>query len=151
MFRVGVREALVVCVFVYSSPPSPLSSCALGHVRRFTRADHFLRGFVLLPSLSLCLKQGHEYIELHHLSSAIEAYRKAVDINPKDYRCVLWILSFMCSPLLCDFHLRFISFFIDSSLMVLLGSFFLPLFFFFSSSYFSFSMKQSMVRSWTGV
>jgi anaphase-promoting complex subunit 8 len=29
---------------------------------------------------------GHEYVEMRNTSAAIEAYRRAVDINPRDYR-----------------------------------------------------------------
>ena len=29
---------------------------------------------------------GHEYLEMKNQAAAIQAYRKAVDINPKDYR-----------------------------------------------------------------
>ena len=29
---------------------------------------------------------GHEYVELKNTAAAVDAYRHAVDINPKDYR-----------------------------------------------------------------
>jgi anaphase-promoting complex subunit 8 len=29
---------------------------------------------------------GHEYVEMKNTPAAIQAYRRAVDINPRDYR-----------------------------------------------------------------
>ena len=29
---------------------------------------------------------GHEYVEMRNTAAAVEAYRRALDINPRDYR-----------------------------------------------------------------
>ena len=49
--------------------------------------QYFERALKLDPSfLSAWTLLGHEYIELKNTAAAVEAYRKAVDINPREYR-----------------------------------------------------------------
>ena len=36
---------------------------------------------------------GHEYVELKNTAAAVDAYRHAVDINPKDYRAWCGLMS----------------------------------------------------------
>jgi anaphase-promoting complex subunit 8 len=51
---------------------------AISYFNRAVRLDpHYLSAWTLL---------GHEYIELKNWNAAIAAYRRAVDIGPKDYR-----------------------------------------------------------------
>ena len=40
---------------------------------------------------------GHEYVELKNSPAAIEAYRRAVEINPRDYRA--WCVWLQLSPI----------------------------------------------------
>lgn len=47
----------------------------------FKRALMFNRDY--LPAWTL---MGHEFVELKNSHAAIEAYRKAIDVNAKDYR-----------------------------------------------------------------
>ena len=51
---------------------------AVVYFRRALRLDrNYLSAWTLV---------GHEYVELKNRAAAIEAYRMAVDINPRDYR-----------------------------------------------------------------
>eukprot|EP01126_Amoeba_proteus_P035620 TRINITY_DN3599_c0_g1_i3.p1 TRINITY_DN3599_c0_g1~~TRINITY_DN3599_c0_g1_i3.p1 ORF type:complete len:365 (+),score=60.51 TRINITY_DN3599_c0_g1_i3:513-1607(+) len=48
---------------------------------------YFQRALALNPRyLSAWTLMGHEYLEMKNTNAAIPAYRKAVDINPRDYR-----------------------------------------------------------------
>ena len=49
--------------------------------------QYFNRALLLDPNyLSAWTLLGHEYIELKNWNAAISAYRRAVDVGPKDYR-----------------------------------------------------------------
>lgn len=51
---------------------------AVTHFRRALAVDRrFLAAWTLM---------GHEYVEMKNTAAAIQVYRRAVDINPKDYR-----------------------------------------------------------------
>ena len=51
---------------------------------------HFLSAWTLM---------GHEYVELKNTAAAVDAYRHAVDINPKDYRAwYAWQPAHACRP-----------------------------------------------------
>ena len=51
---------------------------AVTYFRRALKLNrHFLSAWTLM---------GHEYVELKNTAAAVDAYRHAVDINPKDYR-----------------------------------------------------------------
>ena len=48
---------------------------------------YFQRALLLDPAyLSAWTLMGHEYVELRNTNMAIESYRKALDINPMDFR-----------------------------------------------------------------
>ena len=51
---------------------------AVTYFRRALKLNrHFLSAWTLM---------GHEFVELKNTAAAVDAYRHAVDINPKDYR-----------------------------------------------------------------
>lgn len=64
-------------------------------IRYFQRALRLNRRY-----LSAWTLMGHEFVEMKNIPAAIEAYRKAVDISPRDYRA--WcVKSIGSNPLPC--------------------------------------------------
>ncbi|CAM9933894.1 unnamed protein product [Ectocarpus sp. 12 AP-2014] len=75
-----------------SAPLRPETNCIIGNYyslkgQHEKAVTYFLKALRLdRRCLSAWTLMGHEFIELKNSGAAIESYRQAVDINPKDYR-----------------------------------------------------------------
>ncbi|CAM9950456.1 unnamed protein product [Pylaiella littoralis] len=76
-----------------SAPLRPETNCIIAGNYYSLKGQHEKAVTYFLKALRLdrrCLSawtlMGHEFVELKNSGAAIEAYRQAVDINPKDYR-----------------------------------------------------------------
>jgi anaphase-promoting complex subunit 8 len=70
----------------------PESCCVIGNYYSL-RGDHhkaviYFKRAIKLDNkfLSAWTLMGHEYLEMKNTNAAIESYRSAVDIDPKDFR-----------------------------------------------------------------
>ncbi|CAM9646602.1 unnamed protein product [Scytosiphon promiscuus] len=75
-----------------SAPLRPETNCIIGNYyslkgQHEKAVTYFLKALRLdRRCLSAWTLMGHEFVELKNSGAAIESYRQAVDINPKDYR-----------------------------------------------------------------
>jgi anaphase-promoting complex subunit 8 len=89
-----VELSLLAQAMVQENKFSPEACCIVGNFFSL-RAEHekavtsFKRALrVRRDYLSAWTLMGHEYVELKNTAAAAECYRRAVDIDANDYRCV---------------------------------------------------------------